>query len=176
MREPGVPRTMIRATRYGSGSTRLKPSSCDSTAGSPSMTADSLLESVQELTFDESRALSQTATPKIHSTELLRCQHPCGCWELCSGGRINAAASKHGSSTNLPTPRSRSYHRVRDRVDLTPNVVISILSRASRLVMLRLRLNLEYLIRELALLFRPPLHQFSFLTLLHQSDTVNHFN
>jgi hypothetical protein len=32
-----IPRTMISATRYGSGSTRLKPSSAGSTAGSPSM-------------------------------------------------------------------------------------------------------------------------------------------
>lgn len=55
-----VPKTMIKATRYGSGSTRLKPSSCDSTAGSPSMTADPVLNVDRRWTSKESRAVATT--------------------------------------------------------------------------------------------------------------------
>jgi hypothetical protein len=80
MRKHGVPRTMIRATRYGSGSTRLKPSSCASTAGSPSMTANPWFECVQELTSKESRALSQTANSQnTFNGAFVVNTNPCGC-------------------------------------------------------------------------------------------------
>ena len=130
----GVPKTMIRATRYGSGSTRLKPSSCDSTAGSPSMTADPWYRCVQELAFKESRALSQTATLKIHSTELALSTPP---WIVENLPRrphkrsCKQARFKH--KTEYPATRSqKGYHRIRDRVDLTPNVVIVVFLHAHR--------------------------------------------
>jgi hypothetical protein len=132
---------MIRATRYGSGSTRLKPSSCDSTAGSPSMTADPWYRCVQELTFKESRALSQTATLKIHSTELAlstplwivenltRRLHKRSCKQARFKHKIDYPAITDLSPDQGPC---RFDTKCRHR---------RLLARASRLVMLRLRLK-----------------------------------
>jgi hypothetical protein len=144
MRKHGVPKTMIRATRYGSGSTRLKPSSCASTAGSPSMTANPWFECVQKLTFKESRALSQTATSQNTFNGAFVVNTPVDVGNLTK--RLHKRSCKQDIKLTLAssTPRSRIYHRRFGTKSIRHEQQVS---RASRLVMLRLRLDLEYLMK-----------------------------